>query len=281
MLASVVGAEELAIDSVLLTLVEQVAVPARQEGQIAELSVREGEVVDEGHVLARLDDGLAKLERTGAEIERDHARELASNDIKVRFAKKSRELADAELARAHESLKRYPKSISQTELDRLKLATEKGVLEIEQAEFDFRAAKQTERLRDNAVQLADERLGRHAIRAPLAGMVVELHRHRGEWLKPGESVLRIVRLNPLRAEGFVHVNDLRDSLVGSRVSVKVTPPGKSPSEHEGRIVFVSPEINPVNGLVRIWAEIENAKLTLRPGLRGSMKCDLASAKRAE
>ena len=38
----------------------------------------------------------------------------------------------------------------------------------------------------------------------------------------------------------------------------------------GKIVFVSPEIDPVNGQVRVWAEIDNTDFKLRPGLHGSM-----------
>jgi macrolide-specific efflux system membrane fusion protein len=36
------------------------------------------------------------------------------------------------------------------------------------------------------------------------------------------------------------------------------------------VVFVSPEVDPVNGQVRIWAEIDNKSLVLRPGLQGAL-----------
>ena len=35
-------------------------------------------------------------------------------------------------------------------------------------------------------------------------------------------------------------------------------------------MFVSPEVNPVNGQVRVWADVDNKQLTLRPGLRGHL-----------
>jgi multidrug efflux pump subunit AcrA (membrane-fusion protein) len=54
------------------------------------------------------------------------------------------------------------------------------------------------------------------------------------------------------------------------VKVRVAPPGKPEAEYKGRVVFVSPEIDPANSQVRIWAEIDNPQLHLRPGLRGVM-----------
>ena len=45
---------------------------------------------------------------------------------------------------------------------------------------------------------------------------------------------------------------------------------------KGKIVFVSPEIDPVNAQVRVWAEVENPDLSLRPGLQAEMIIDPAS-----
>ncbi len=36
------------------------------------------------------------------------------------------------------------------------------------------------------------------------------------------------------------------------------------------MVFVSPEVDPVNGQARIWAEVENRGGELRPGLHGKL-----------
>jgi hypothetical protein len=42
-------------------------------------------------------------------------------------------------------------------------------------------------------------------------------------------------------------------------------------EFPGKLVFISPEVNEVNGeQVEIWAEVENKNLTLRPGMHGTL-----------
>ncbi len=93
-------------------------------------------------------------------------------------------------------------------------------------------------------------------------------------------MLRILRLDRLRAEGFVQTRDLERELLDAPVKVRVAAPGKPEAEYAGRVVFVSPEIDPVNSQVRVWAEIENPQLDLRPGLRATMTIDARPAKSA-
>jgi macrolide-specific efflux system membrane fusion protein len=108
---------------------------------------------------------------------------------------------------------------------------------------------------------------------------VQVHHRRGEWVQPGEKVLRILRLDRLRAEGFVDARNLERELLDAPVKVRVSLPGQPEAEFSGRVVFVSPEIDPVNSQVRIWADIENPKLELRPGLRAAMTIDPKPGKR--
>ena len=42
---------------------------------------------------------------------------------------------------------------------------------------------------------------------------------------------------------------------------------------EGKISFVSDEVDPVNQQVRVWAEIDNSRLELRPGDRGRLSIE--------
>jgi macrolide-specific efflux system membrane fusion protein len=91
----------------------------------------------------------------------------------------------------------------------------------------------------------------------------------GEWVEPGEPIVRILRLDRLKAEGLVSADALDGSLLGRPVTLTVNQSQK-PVQYRGKIAFVSPEVDPVNGQVRFWAEIENADLALRPGLHGSL-----------
>jgi macrolide-specific efflux system membrane fusion protein len=92
--------------------------------------------------------------------------------------------------------------------------------------------------------------------------------------------VRVLRVDRLRVEGFVPVKQLPGELEGRRVTLTVDLPGKPGAIFDGSVVFVSPEVNPVNGQVRVWAEVENPKLLLRPGIRGSLAIHATAAQTA-
>jgi RND family efflux transporter MFP subunit len=258
------------VDSVVVTLIEQVEVSARDAGALDAVEVQEGQRVREGQLLARLEDTEAKLVRNKAQFEFDIAKKQAASDVKIRYAKTSLEVATTEERRGLESVGKFSKSVSQSELDQLRLAKEKAALEFEQAGEDQEIARLTARLKENEVQTGTFNVERRQIVSPIAGVVVQIKRHKGEWVQLGESIVRIVRVDHLRAEAFLNSHDVSGDLAGRPVSLVVDLPGAPKSEFPGKIVFISPEVNPVNGQFRVWAEIENRDQLLRPGLQGSM-----------
>lgn len=261
----------LRIDSVLVSLIEQVEVPAREVGQLNRMLVKEGMAVQKGDVLAQIEDAEAELQYLQAKLEFAMAQLKVENDVNLRFAQKSHEVAKAELQRAEDSIKKYPKSISKTELDHLKLTAEKAELEIEQAAEEAKTAQLEANLKQNAVQIAALAVQRRKVISPITGMVVQIMTKEGEWVRPGETVLRILKLDRLRAEGLINASRLQEQDLKNRPVVLLVNPGtKQQIEFKGKVSFVSPEINPVNNQTRVWAEIDNPELKLKPGMRASL-----------
>jgi RND family efflux transporter MFP subunit len=261
---------EIEIDSSQLTLTEHADVSSSEAGLLRELTVKEGDSVAEGNPLARIDDREARLVRARAETEFKIAKSLADNDVKVRFARLAVAVAEAELKRAVESNQKFPKSVSQTELDRLRLVSDKAVLEVEQADLEQHQAKLSLLIKQQDLDRANLALERRTITAPFPGVVVQWKKHQGEWVEPGAPVLRLIRLNRLRAEAFLSSRKLVPNLLGRPVTFVIAGPGRAPSRHEGKLEFISPEIDPVNGQVRIWAEIKNDDLSVYPGQTGRL-----------
>ncbi len=257
------AAGEVRIPAVVVTLIDQVDVPAQESGVLLKRLTTEGQVVEEGQVLGQIDDREIRLLRTRAEAELEQARRLAENDLKVRFAQKSSEVAKAELKRAQDSVEKFPKSVSQTELDRLQLLADKAALEIEQAQEDLADARTQQALKQHDVERTRLQQERRRIVAPITGVVVQWKKHQGEWLEPGAPVVRVIRMHKLRAEGFAPAGSLSADAVGRRVTLTVQDMPVT-----GELVFVSPEIDPVNNQVRFWAEVDNPQLKLRPGQSG-------------
>ncbi|MDX1943937.1 MAG: HlyD family efflux transporter periplasmic adaptor subunit [Pirellulaceae bacterium] len=269
-LLSADAAEPIEISGAVVKLVDDVAVPATEAGLLAKILVKEGEIVAAGAMLAQILDADVRLAVERAKYELDIAQRQQTNDVDIRYARKSTEVAKAELARSLETNAKYPKTVSNTELDRQKLLVEKSELEIKQAEHDQEIASLTSDIKGNELRTAEEQLARRTITAPLKGMVVEVHRRPGEWVQPGETVARVVRLDRLRAEGFLAVKHARLDLVGSKVKLVIPDAEGKDREFAGVIVFVSPEIDPLNSQVRVWAEIDNSDLKLRPGVQANL-----------
>ncbi|MBP90160.1 MAG: hypothetical protein CMJ64_26205 [Planctomycetaceae bacterium] len=267
------ASEEIEIDTVV-TVLKEIKVPAREAGILATMSIRAGDTVTAGRILGRLDETRPKLVRDQAQLELTNAKRLAENDLKVRLARKTYEVAAAELKRATDSADRFAKSVSKTELDQLRLKSEEASLQIDQSQFEFETAQLSVQAKQAALQIAEHDVKRRTLVAPAHGMIVEILTQVGEWVEPGAPVLRMVYLDRLRVEGFVDAARASSNLVGQTVSVSIKLGDEETHDMKGKLTFVSPEIHPVNGMVRIWAEIDNKKGLLRPGLQASMKLEL-------
>lgn len=255
----------------LITLIESVDVPASREGKLQSIKVKEGDYVTRGQLLANLDEVEAQLALKRAELEHQLAAEKARSEIALKSAKLIHDVARNEFQRAVQVKQSSPSSISITEFDRLKLEAEKTANDIVRLGEERRFAEITAYSKEVELHLAKVVLEERQVASPLAGIVVQLHRHEGEWVRVGEKVLRIVRIDRLRVEAFVDVQSTLASLEEAPALLEVAFPGSRVETFSGKIVFVHPEADPVNGQIRIWAEIENRDRMLRPGQKGRLK----------
>ena len=68
--------------------------------------------------------------------------------------------------------------------------------------------------------------------------------------------------------------------MGRPVTVRVDLPDGPKAEFVGKLVFVSREVNPVNlEYIRVWAELDNDDLLLRPGVTAEMTIEPAAAEK--
>jgi macrolide-specific efflux system membrane fusion protein len=264
------------VPSALLTVVERIDVPAAEDGILTSLNVREGDLVEPGQAIGVTDTRTAALQLDQVVQDLQLAREFAKNDTRVRLARKEYELAQVELERAHKVNEGFANSVSAKEIDRLKLSVERTRLEIEFALFEQSQNAQKAKRIEADLRLARHQLELRKILAPIAGMIVHVEKRKGEWVSRGDLVARIVRVNRLRVEGFVDSQHAILGLVGRQARIEVPLAGQDPVKVQGRIVFVSPEVQPVNSQVRFWAEFDNERSQLRPGLTAAITIDPAS-----
>jgi multidrug efflux pump subunit AcrA (membrane-fusion protein) len=252
------------VQSVVVRLLEEAEVPSQEAGVITGVAVHEGQRVKQGDLLAQIDDQVARLAADAAKAKYDISRAKATNDVRIRYAQKALEVSEAELRRSTESIERFAKSVSQSQLDVEQLTVQKNRLESEQAAHEQEIANLEMKQQESELIATRTQITRRRIVAPFDGVIVQIYARKGEWAEPGQKALRIVNVDRLKAEGFIRAEDATNHVVGRAINLVVEPGGPRNS-FTGKIVFVSPEVDPITGQVRIWAEIDNRDGRLRPG----------------
>jgi len=231
--------------------------------------VDEGDLVRRGDLLAQVDDVQARQVLVIQELRLHVAEQEAGSDVNVRYCISNLKAIEAECQEAAEKNQTAAGTVPKKEMRALLLALQRAKLEVEQAEQNLATARLALRVHKAELEAARAELDRYRILAPLDGVVVRRYRHGGEWVRAGEPVMRIIRMDRLQVEGFVDAGQVAvDELVGQAVGIKARLPRNRVETFQAAIAFVSPIAEP-GGKVRIKAELENPKANnhwvLRPG----------------
>ena len=263
-------AGELTVSPVLLWAIEEAKVPALEEGAIVEVLVKEGQPVEVGTALVKIDDQQSRFRKEKAEVEYKIATKKALDKSEITLAEIERTVAEAGLQRALDSRKKFPDTPSQAEVDELQLRVAQARQHFDKATHEFQLAELAKELAERSLASASFDHERHTIRSPIKGSVVEIIGRRGDWVRPGEPLLRVMRVDRLRVEGFLPRESVIPGLKDCTVIVTVEGQEGQQESHAGKIVYISTEVDPNDRRQRVLAEIENPKGLLAHGLRGKM-----------
>ncbi|MEM0924833.1 MAG: HlyD family efflux transporter periplasmic adaptor subunit [Planctomycetota bacterium] len=235
-------------------------------GLVQSVDVQEGTSIAAGTVLVQLKRDLAEKEVRAATASLQAARLESDNDVNLRFAKRSLLVREHELRQSELANETYAGAVTEMELREIRLTVDQATLAIEQAERDLMVAQAAVIETEAAVAIAESKLQEHTIRTMVGGMVSEIDVQPGEWVEAGKPLVRVISLSELRVEGFVDGTKFGRELIGR--TVKFAPKGMPAKSVIGRVTFVSPELHPVTGEVRMWATIDNRDESLGSGMQG-------------
>lgn len=191
----------------------QATVSSKTTGKVIEVFVEEGMTVQEGQLLAVLDDSIPRARLALAESQLEAARAALSEiRVSIRQAELDRERTENLVEKEH---------ASQAELDRSRLAVEALLARLERSERDIAVAE-----RSLAVQR--RQLDDMKIRAPFGGVVIAKAAQPGEMISPVSAgggftrtgICTIVDMDSLEVE--VDVNEAYINRVYPQQPVAVT-----------------------------------------------------------
>ena len=217
-------------------------VSSKATGKVVEVLIEEGIEVEEGQLLARLDDSIprAQLELAASRLEaaRRYLREI---DIQVKQARldlqRTEELAARQLA-------------SQADLDRDALSVEGLVARLESARQDIAVAGRGAAVQRRIVEDMQ-------IRAPFAGVVIAKAAQPGEMISPVSAgggftrtgICTIVDMDSLEVE--VDVNEAYINRVFAGQPARVTLNAYPDDDYGARVIAIIPAADRNKATVRV------------------------------
>lgn len=267
----------------VVKLEEDIRVPAPEAGVLEQLGVKEGSQVREGEVLGKIDDDQAQVQKQAAEYALGAAYKSATDDVQIRYAQKSADVAEKAYESMVESNRTAARSVPDIEVRKAKLEWEAAILSAEKALHDQGLAKYEYGQKKAERDAADLAIKRRTIVAPFDGEVVSIFRHQGEWVSPGDAILELVRLDSLYVEGAVEQSEYDPHEVnGCDVTVEVELARGRKEQLSGRVTYVSPMMNRGDPAYIVRAEVANRQehglWLLRDKMSAKMTIHLNTAK---
>jgi HlyD family secretion protein len=287
----------------------EVNVGFKVSGRIVSLSIQEGDWVEKGKVLAKLDDEDL---RNRFELAKATLNSAQAKLSKLLAGSRPEELGEAEavLFQAKSDLEN-----KQAHYERMKPLFGRGVIPketLDNAEAGYKIARanfqkatenynlvkegprkediedaraQVEQARAS-LKLTETQLGYTVLHSPLTGVVLVKSSEMGEVVNPGTSILTLADLGNVWLKAYIPETDLGKVKWGQEVVV--TTDLRPRKEYKGKISFISSqaEFTPksiqtekerVTLVYRIKVDIPNPDRELKPGMPADGKIFLASS----
>ena len=218
-----------------LTPLTEATVKAKVAGELVAVAAREGESVQQGQMLARIDPTEVRARVAAREADVQAAK------AQLVWAEKNRNQQKALLDKAF---------ISQSAFDNI------------QSSYDVAAAK----LRAAAAELlvARKSQGDAVLTAPFSGIVSQRHAQPGERVALDAKVVSIVDLSRLQLEAAVPPAAIGQVRVGQAMNFRVE--GFGEREFAGRIERINPAATAGSRSISVYAVIDNREGLLRGGM---------------
>lgn len=228
---------------------QQADVAAERNGRVVSINVRIGDRVKSGQVLAQLDDRELKAACASRKAR------MASAQAQFREWEAEQKTAEADLRRA--DAMREAKIISEENWEHAKYRVDETVAEV--ARFREEAVASESDLNSANLQLEESR-----IVAPFAGVVGRSTVRAAQEVKPGDVLFWITAEAPLQVLFTVPETSMAAFSVGK--PLELTTADYPALHQQGRIVRVSPVVDPASGSVQVIGAVIHPSPMLKPGM---------------
>lgn len=277
--APTLSAAEIEVQDCVVRFANEVRVPAMETGRVAEVMVKLNDMISAGIPIARLDDRSLLIRRRASLLRLNSAKSDAADNVELRYAELALAEARSELETSRSIQNDVMGAVPFSQVRKLKLAVERGELEVAQAKKNEQRADVEVALREADLSVIDDQLRNLHAEAPIGGVVLDVTRSVGEWIEKGEPIATIGQIDRLHVHALLMSQRIPATACrGLPVSVHWTDPSDGVERSlRGKVLSVDPQVLP-GGRYRVHAEVINRTLDhdsqrwlLQPGAQVQMK----------
>ncbi len=222
-----------------------------------------GQEVSEDEVIAKVDDVVAQLQLRVKYWEYQAEKIKLESDIELRYSEKNSQVKEASYLDARDANAKVKGAVSPNMLRFRQFEWETAKLSIEKTINDHKISTAAAEVKLAEFDLAKRMVDRHEIHSVVNGIVEERYRHEGEWVKPGDPIVKLTRKDRLRVTGKLKFfRGTPAQLKGQKVTIEI-PTRLGPnrtilasSTVESVITHVGSKVDD-NGSYKIVAEFDN------------------------
>lgn len=245
-----------------LRALRNVTLQPRTQGVVTQVAVEEGDFVQEGQLLCRLDDRellinleLARQRLAQTKVQLESARILQAKN-KTQVENKRAEVERNEKALAEGLVSDTDVALLRNQLAELGHDGRAQAAAVE--ENQYRVGELESEIERNEVLVANTRIA-----SPFTGRITERTVQLGQTVGTSDNLFRLATFSPLYADVFLSEQDSRRVKPGQAVEVAL---GNGEVQAiTGRIVRVSPVVDDATGTVKVTAELKTTDPGYRPG----------------
>jgi HlyD family secretion protein len=278
------------------------------QGRVVELPVQEGQQVEAGDLLARLEDAdfkqRVRIDQAGVDVRQSNlaltlagtreqevkASQQAMMDAQADLEQKKLDDSRAQQLFAKDEIAAQDRDLAATAFKRSEAAYKAAQQRYDEAEEGSRKediAIARANLAEASASLGLSRIDESytALRAPSTGVITVREAELGEVVAPGSPVITLADLDHIWLRAYIAETDLGRISWGQEATITTdTYPGK---QYHGRISFISPdaEFTPksvqttaerVTLVYRIKIDVDNPNHELKPGMPADAHVQLAA-----
>lgn len=280
---------------------EQANIASRLTAPVRELTVRKGDSVGAGQVLARLEnrDLLAqRAEAAAALADAEASLAKVSSGTLPTEIERARGQVETTRAALNQAQKFYDRRrqlfeqgaipgrdllVSETDLAQAKTAHEVALrslqlLEGQSKERDLQIARSRVEQAKGRLSFIEAQLSYTEIRSPFSGTVTEQFVFPGDMAKPDTTIFTVADLSVAVARAQVPEANASDVRRGE--ACRLQPTDRPDSDFAGSVTVVNRAIDTARRTVEVWCEIANDGHRLRAGVFGTVVIETGSLKKA-